>query len=221
MALARARSDEAFRDFFVAMGYAISRWAHVDRALFDLCKFALQATDSKTAAVFYRSPHIGDHLTLVDQLMHLSLRRSRLSDWERISATIKQLVPFRNDIVHNPAVETIELIGVWNPENKEPSPTLKKRLAERPKQWWAIRPEPTKTILRRARFVEAKREDLIAHITAVNALLSEMWALQRNLPKRPTRIPQGSPGQATSRQLGRAQKSPPNRAKPRPRPRSS
>jgi hypothetical protein len=42
IALARARSDKAFRDFFVAMGYAISRWAHVYRTLFDFCRSAFK-----------------------------------------------------------------------------------------------------------------------------------------------------------------------------------
>jgi hypothetical protein len=42
--------------FFALAGYAITRWAYIDRNLFDFCKFALGTTDHKTAIVFYRTP---------------------------------------------------------------------------------------------------------------------------------------------------------------------
>src|SRR5882762_5498367 len=35
-----------------ALGYAITRWAYIDRSLFDFCKFALNTTERKTAIVF-------------------------------------------------------------------------------------------------------------------------------------------------------------------------
>jgi hypothetical protein len=89
-----ARPREAF---FATLGYAISRWAHVDRALFDFCKFALQTTEAKTAIVFYRSPSIGDHQITVDKLMRISVRDAQLKQWMKISKTIDRLLTFRND----------------------------------------------------------------------------------------------------------------------------
>src|SRR5258707_12997113 len=38
--------------FFFLLGYAITRWAYIDRSLFDFCKFALNTTERKTAIVF-------------------------------------------------------------------------------------------------------------------------------------------------------------------------
>jgi hypothetical protein len=215
-----ARARESFRGFFVALGYAISRWAHVDRALFGFCKFALQTTEAKTAIVFYRSPSIGDHQKTVDKLMRISVRDARLKQWIKINETIDQLLPFRNDIAHSPARETIEISGLWNPSGREPTPEVLERLAAPPKRWWAIYTEPTK-LLRNARSIEAKREDIIEHIKEIDELLSNMWSLQRALPKRPIRKPQLSTGQAALPMSVPRKKDARDRAKPRPRPRSS
>jgi hypothetical protein len=98
-------------EFFALMGYAIARWAHVDRELFDLCRFALQTTPEETAIVFYRSPNIGDHLTLVDHLIVLSISQESYREWKTIFNSLTSLLPFRNDIAHNPAGGVVEIKG--------------------------------------------------------------------------------------------------------------
>jgi hypothetical protein len=91
--------------FFFLVGYAISRWAYIDRSLFHLCHFALGTCEKMTAIVVYRSPNIGDHLALTDALMVAAQLQDRyLTQWKRISGKIAALLPFRNDIAHNPPI---------------------------------------------------------------------------------------------------------------------
>jgi hypothetical protein len=154
----------------------------VDRALFDLCKFALRTTEEKTAVVFYRSPNIGDHLTLADKLLKLSLEGSQAENWRQVHSEVTRLLPFRNDIVHNPAIGTIVVggFGVELPYHTHEIPPELEKLGP---PLWAIKTEPTK-LLHRSRSVEASREDLVEHVQAVNRLLFEMETLNRSLARK-------------------------------------
>lgn len=209
--------------FFYRVGYAITTWAEVDRALFDLCRFALNASNEKTAVVFYRSPQIGDHLILVDQLMKESVSERRFGDWKSIYKRLDALLKFRNDIAHNPAVDTAELLAVMGggreiPVASQAADTDDDEEAVRPESWWSIRTEPMK-LLRKSRHVEVKQADLIQHIRDVDQALADLYEMTHGLPKRllrrspaPARLkaPQGSGPRPGSDPRTRARrKSPP------------
>jgi hypothetical protein len=105
--LALVMTEDDFRKrqerFFFLVGYAITRWAYVDRSLFEFCRFALNTTDRKTAILFYRTPSIGDHSILANALMRdAQLQAQHLKHWEQIVSAIEKLLPFRNDLAHNP-----------------------------------------------------------------------------------------------------------------------
>jgi hypothetical protein len=107
-----------FEEFFAAFGYAITRWAHVDRSLFHFCRFALSTTVEKMAIVFYRSQTIGDHLTLVDSLLKVSLSKRRLKQWDHIYKMTQKHLPFRNELAHNPPVKVAHITAVRGREDR-------------------------------------------------------------------------------------------------------
>jgi hypothetical protein len=215
-------SDRLFKEFFLHVGYAITRWAHVDRALFELCRFALNASDEKTAAVFHKFKSISDHHVLTDDLLALSLSKSNMTRWAPISSELRRLLPYRNRIAHDPAIEIIHLYGFVG----EPSPETIERLSSmEPQQWWVIAPEESKLLNKKkvsqTASQELMQEDIVTHIRDVNRLLSKVWELQRQLPKKPLKKPQVSPGQAPSQGKRSKRNSARNRARPRSRPQSS
>jgi hypothetical protein len=177
MAETENEARERMERFFFRVGYAVTRWGHVDRALFDFCRFALGTTEEKTAVVFYRSPNISAHLTLADALLTLSLNNRLLKRWTTIFGMINEHLPFRNELAHNPPVQAVHIIARLGDPNVPV------------KSWWEITTERTKLLHgKKPRPRTAKEEDIIAHIHAVNKLLNEMSSLQKMLPKRPRRF---------------------------------
>jgi hypothetical protein len=75
-------SQRAFSEFFSAVGYAITRWADIDRELFRLFQFTLQTDETNAAVLFYRIATIGEHLTIVDTLLKSAISDKRLSIWQ-------------------------------------------------------------------------------------------------------------------------------------------
>jgi hypothetical protein len=161
--------------FFSRVGYAITRWGYVDRALFDSCRFALGTTEEKTAVVFYRSPNIKEHLMLADALLTLSLNNRLLKRWSTITDMVDKHLPFRNELAHNPPAQVMHIIARLGDPN---APV---------KSWWEITTEPTKLLHGKRSARTAKEEDITEHIREVNKLLDEMYSLQKMLPKRPRR----------------------------------
>jgi hypothetical protein len=173
--------------FFFLVGYAITRWAYVDRSLFDFCKFALNTSERKTAIIFYRSPNIGDHLTLTNALMaDAQLQPLHKKHWEQIVRAIEALLPFRNDLAHNPPVQTGFMAIAMN--KNDPSKTH----ATEHKQWWEIRTEPRKLLHRpknkKLREIKADSDQIFDHIKKVEILEDAISALCWELFGRPTGI---------------------------------
>ena len=159
--------------FYFLVGYAITRWAYVDRSLFEFCEFALGATERKTAAVFYRSPSIGDHLTLTDSLMaSAELSPESLKRWGKVSKAIGELLPFRNDLAHNPPVQ-VGFIAVSTNKN-DPS---KSNVSES-RNWLEIRTEPKKLLRPKTRAINATVELISEHIQKVEKVQGAIRALQ-------------------------------------------
>jgi hypothetical protein len=156
-----------------------SRDGHVDSALFKFCKFALATDKYKTAVVFYRSPNLKDHLILVDLLMRLSLSDRHLKKWNEIYDLANEHLPFRNELAHNPPTQVIHITAVLGGEPKFPVPP--------PQDWWEIKTDEKKLLNKPRKPLQAKREEVVAHINAIDVLLKKMWNLDKTLPKRPRR----------------------------------
>jgi hypothetical protein len=112
-------ADHRTQAFFADLGYAITRWAYLDRILFMLCQWCLGTTDDKTAAVFYRSQQISDHLRLSDSLLTLSVSIKNYAIWKGLMQNVdNDLPPFRNEIAHNPSVSVLSIAGpsTWREE---------------------------------------------------------------------------------------------------------
>jgi hypothetical protein len=200
-----------FDQFFSRIGYAITRWAHVDSNLFVFCNFALGTSKEMTAAIFYRSPNIKDHLMLTDALMGYVLSGARLKKWNEIYRIADKHLPFRNDLAHNPPVQVVHLAGVIGEPKFQVPP---------PKQWWEVSTEPTKLLHKKGKPVKATKEDVVSHIREVNLLLKAMWDFGKSLPKRRrTRLAKSSRPRPP-RPLVPKDKIPRNRAKPPRQPRS-
>jgi hypothetical protein len=180
MSVPENQTREQMERFFSRVGYAITRWGHVDRALFDFCRFALDTTDEKAAVVFYGSPNIGNHLVLADALMSLSVNKRLLKRWKEIVKIANEHLPFRNELAHNPPVQAIHIIAVLGGDPKCPIPP--------PESWWEIKTDQSKLLHRRRQPWRAKEQDITNHIHAIDKILHQMWTLRKMLPKRPRRF---------------------------------
>jgi hypothetical protein len=163
--------------FFALAGYAITRWAYIDRSLFDFCKFALSTTEHKTAIVFYRTPSIGDHLGLANALFGASdLPPEALERWKRIAREMQRLLSFRNDLAHNPPVQLAYITMVGDQVTDQ-------------RQEWQFRTDPTKLLhqppKQKTRKIEATANDVSAHIAKVELLEQAIAALHWQLMGRP------------------------------------
>jgi hypothetical protein len=165
------------QEFFFCLGYSISRWAYVDRGMFDLCCFALGASEKRTAIIFYRSPSIGDHLTLTDALMDAAqLQQQYLEQWKRIAKKIQDHLPFRNDIAHNPVVSAGHTKIAFDKDGG-PGRILFSR------NWQEVRTEPARLLrpTKGTRNIQVTAEALLDHMVAVDDLEEDMHDLRWSL----------------------------------------
>ena len=180
MIMAEQDQDEGFTKeythFFALVGYAITRWAHIDRELFEFFRVALGASAEKAANIFYGYNSISHRLEVADSMMRLSLRRKLLIiRWEKIFKETKEILPVRNDLAHNIPTQVIEL-AVSKDALSFPIPE--------PKYSWESRTKSTKLLRKKERKARVKAEEIIAHTTALNKLLDDMRELKQLLPKR-------------------------------------
>ena len=172
----KSESDEHLKEaiqerskFFAAVGYAIVQWANIDRALFDFCQFALNASAKKTAAIFYRSQTIGEHLGLTDSLMVIALPKRLQKDWGRLYKLIDNNIAFRNQIAHNPSAQVLKSRIKFG-QSAEAQETNE--------LFWASITEPTKT-LRKSKKKSSlpnliKTKDVLAHIAVVKSMRADI-----------------------------------------------
>jgi hypothetical protein len=172
----KKRSDH--KEFFFHVGFVISRWAHIDRTLFDCCRFALNTNPHKASVVFYRAQTIGEHLGLTDSLMTLSLSAKNAKLWRKLSKRINDLLPFRNEIAHNPAgVFGTSTITVPKDGSRPAQINFENR-------WWAIETEESKLLNKNKKPAHVKIEDLDDHARAVIGLEMDLYNFVKKLPKR-------------------------------------
>jgi hypothetical protein len=167
--------------FFYLVGYAITHWAYVDRSLFEFCQFCLDTTERKTAIVFHRTPNIGDHLGLANALMHATeMKPQTLKRWEQIVSATEKLLPFRNEIAHNPPTQ----VGFIKAAVSLKEPETPGRMFD-VTQWWEIRTEPTKLLhqpsRKKRREIRADEDQILDHIQKLDRLQTAIYAVDWEL----------------------------------------
>jgi hypothetical protein len=207
------QAQDKFDKFFSRLGYAITRWAHVDANLFEFCHFALGKERELTAAIFYRTPNIKDHLMLTDALMGYALRGKRLNKWKEIYKVANDHLSFRNALAHSPPAQIIEIIAVIGGKPKFDVPP--------PIGYWQISTDERKLLHKKGSKLKITIEDIVEHIKTVNRLIELMWALGKSLPKRRTMQRAKPPRQATPHPLAAKKQVPRGGTKRLSRPRSS
>lgn len=98
---------EAETAFLRAVGLCITQWAFVDWQLFRLFRFGLGASTHRAAIVYYEQQSIGRRrLNSVDELLKSALEHRDneryLEEWRKLQGRMKDLLPTRNVIAHQP-----------------------------------------------------------------------------------------------------------------------
>ena len=103
-------------EFHRLVGACIKRWAGIESAMFDICDLTLDAGRRLAAVVFFRTPNIESRLTLVSDLLYARLLPNGLKSgehlpptlkrWEKIEQLVRDNIPFRNFVAHNPVTAT-------------------------------------------------------------------------------------------------------------------
>ncbi len=109
--------------------------------------------------------------------MHATdLNREQLKHWEKIAVAVERLLPFRNDIAHNPPAQVVYMTVPGKDSESKKADV---------QQWWEIRTEPTKLLHqpknKKRREMKAKEEDLLKHLRKVDRVLKAFYALQWEL----------------------------------------
>jgi hypothetical protein len=102
-----ANAQRDLDTFYSLVGDCISQWAFVDRGLFNLCKTALGTDSTRAAIVFYSSPSVANHLSLVDKLMKYELSGDGFKNkWKPLHKLIERHLNTRSIIAHQPIKPT-------------------------------------------------------------------------------------------------------------------
>lgn len=97
---------EAETAFLRAVGLCITQWAFIDRMLFRLFRQGIGAPTHRAAVAFYDQYSINSHVRQVDALLNGLLEGGEHKDlrqwWKELHEKIKELLPTRNVIAHQP-----------------------------------------------------------------------------------------------------------------------
>lgn len=103
----REEYDAAETEFLEAIGLCVTQWAFVDRQLFRLFNFGLEAKRSRSAAIYYRQNSLDQRLKLTTNILQHALTDLEFKkSWKPLLAEFEKLIPTRNIIVHHPAKRT-------------------------------------------------------------------------------------------------------------------
>jgi len=189
--------------FFYHLGYAINKWASIDRHLFDLFKFSLATnSEAKASYLFYKATTISEHFMMTDILVRESISNSDLEKWDAITSNFRVLTDFRNRLAHDPATQIVSAVGNTSKTKTDPVPV----------------PEPTwQLYIEQAKMLKPKKpgqtktapvtvEQILDHIHHVEILDAAISIFRDKLPKRPRKHPSKSRGQAALPKSGSAKK---------------
>jgi hypothetical protein len=167
-----ARRDEQI--FSRLIGECITRWAFIDRALFEYCNYCLGGRWPITAIVFYRTPQLKQRLDLVDELLRKTIffikvripSRSRvaqqrcdtmLREWAIINKKLNGLIEVRNVIAHQPMMRA--------------GTTKKHGKGDRAHYYFAIQTEMRASYRSGRKHWVLKVEDLRSHFRKTEAMI--------------------------------------------------
>jgi hypothetical protein len=97
------------REFYEAVGRAITNWANLEDVLFSITHEILNCTEEQAAIVFYQHNTLTGRLTLTHNLVrsHFPEKEDdaqpdiRLTQWSDLYAKVRNLISFRNDLAHH------------------------------------------------------------------------------------------------------------------------
>jgi hypothetical protein len=119
---AQERKIKAKRDkFYRAVGVCITRWASVDRALFEMFHTALGIDPRRASIIYFRAVTLGPQLQLTDLIVTATLAQLNSRDpaenakvkkeqdeWDAIEKILRlKLVPIRNFLCHESAADIV------------------------------------------------------------------------------------------------------------------
>jgi hypothetical protein len=101
--------EEEQREFYEAVGRAITGWAELEDVLFQMTMVILGCSKERAAIVFYRTPTIDSRLTLTSDLINSFFPRHkagepldpRIGSWRELQADIKEHLHTRNRLAHH------------------------------------------------------------------------------------------------------------------------
>jgi hypothetical protein len=177
------------------IGECITRWAFIDRALFEFCSHFLGGRSALTAIVYYRTPQLRQRLGLVDELFRtmiaitkahipsrslVAMRRcdEMLREWKSAHKELERLSEVRNAIAHQP-------MGVTGTSKKHGA-------GIRAHYFFYIRSEFRDADMRNRKIWTIRTPDLRVHFRETEAmvrrlrnLLSRLARLQKRSANRP------------------------------------
>jgi hypothetical protein len=170
--------------FFFHLGFAISRWAYIDRDLYHIFRAMVGGNSDATAAyLFFKWTSIADHFDVTDALVNVRYPNSvkRAKEWSAIKRLFKDNINFRNRLAHDPVTQIVSAAGG--------SPAVV------PPPQWELHIETAK-LLRPKKPNDDKPitiERIIEHIGEVEKLQVAIGKFRKTLPKRAPKQPPKSP----------------------------
>lgn len=156
---------EAETAFLRSVGLCVTQWAFVDRQLFRLFRFGIGAPTHRAAILYYDQNTIGRRVGQINNLLKGAFEgpdnENWLKNWEGVHQRLRDLLPIRNVIAHQP----VQRLGTSD--------------GTKAIYVYAIYLEPYARYLKRSRNVHRDKEslntdDLIQHSNDVNALESDL-----------------------------------------------
>ena len=156
---------EAETAFLRSVGLCVTQWAFVDRQLFRLFRFGIGASTHRAAILYYDQNTIGRRVGQINNLLKSAFEgpdsENWLKNWEGLHQRLRDLLPIRNVIAHQP----VQRLGTSD--------------GTKAIYVYAIYLEPYARYLKRSRTVHRDKEslntdDLIQHSNDVNALESDL-----------------------------------------------
>jgi len=147
------------KQFYARLGFCISRWAYIERELYQISKWALGCSDTLATYVFYQWSSFENKIKYVDGLLERAASKQARSEWKGLNSNIKALAIDRNFIVHQPAaVASHHRINIST------------GAVESELEQHIIRTEPLEVRAGKRKDRVITSDDLVKHIIALNAL---------------------------------------------------
>jgi hypothetical protein len=112
------KTQKELRDeFHMAIGYCIAQWATLEDQLFRICRDCLGPYE-QTAIIYYKTPTLSSRIDLADELfksVSYVYKPSHIKTWKKLLKDMRDLVPIRNRIAHDPVSEQEDFFRAGDP----------------------------------------------------------------------------------------------------------